>query len=83
MKENIAKFNKSRSRRKVKGKESIPLVTFYLDVSISSDLTELSYIPYYEFFKDVSEDMVDQIGDMLKAHFSESIDQLLTLYKNS
>ena len=61
----------------------IPLGTIYLDLSMDEDYTGMSMYPSYRLLADMDDDLVDQIGDMLKSNFSDCIDKLLQGFKEN
>lgn len=66
--------------------EKIPVVnigTIYLDLLISCDGKDIYFRPSYELEQDIDDELLDELGNMLKKGFSEAIDQLFTLYKSN
>lgn len=61
----------------------IPLGTIFLDLYMDEDHTGMSMYPSYQLLADMDDDLVDQIGDMLKSNFSDCIDKLLQRFKEN
>ena len=82
MDKKIVQFNPVRQK---KLKEKIPVVsigTIYLDLLISCNGKDIYFRPSYELKKDIDDELLGELSDMLKTGFSEAIDQLFTFSKS-
>lgn len=61
----------------------IELGTIFIDLYMDEDETGISMLPSYQLVSDMNDDLVDQIGDMLKANLSDCIDKLLQHFKET
>lgn len=58
----------------------IELGVLYLELYISPDGTEFSFIPSFELEEGLTNDDIKDISNMLKTNFGDAIDQLLSNY---
>lgn len=83
MDEKVVKFNPVRQKEL---KEEVPVIDLgiiYLDLLISCDGKDIYFKPSYELEDSIDDELLDELGDMLKKGFSEAIDQLFALYKSN
>ncbi len=83
MDKKIVQFNPA---LKKEHEDKVPVVrlgTIYLDLLISCDGNSIYFRPSFELGEDISDEYLDAYANMLKANFSEAIDQLFQLYQSS
>ena len=83
MEKKIITFNPNHKKEAKQEILVVNLGTIYLDLLLSYDGKNIYFRPSYELEQDIDDELLDDLGDMLKKGFAETIDQIFALYKSN